>query len=453
MLERYIGENALRFHMPGHKGLLELSDSQYDVTEVPGTDSLFDPQEGILEACREAAKCWNAASSFLLVNGSTAGIQAMVLWAKAQSRGLLLPRDSHISAMHACAIADLQPMWLEPDWNAEEQLFEWRNEKLKQYATIGKSAFFITYPDYYGRCIDLSALKQHFLPHDCALLADSAHGAHFAFSKKLPPDAGLCAELWVTGAHKTLPAPTQTAYLHVNDRTQSPDVARFLRGVTTTSPSYLLMTGLDNGRAYMQANAGRLEELIGNCADLAERLNAIAGLRCWMDSDMTAMGYGFHDPTRLVVDVRGLGLSGWEAGARLRAYGLQAELCDGCRVVLIATVMDGRERLDGVFHAFLRLASERKNPAAPIRLKRLPAHGTAVMSLRQAWLSDAEEVDFSQSEGRIAAEPFGAYPPGIPLCMPGEAIGRDAIEAIAEIQALGGQAFGIRSGKISLVKD
>jgi arginine/lysine/ornithine decarboxylase len=452
MVEHYARQDVLRFHMPGHKGLLAMPDVTLDVTEVPGTDSLFNPEDGILMAENQAAQCWQAARSFLLVNGSTAGIQAMILWAGTQGRTLLLPRDCHISAVYACAAAGIQPLWIEPYWNPREQITQFFDDP-ELLLPEGNAAIFHTYPDYYGRCINLGTIKEKLNGRGTALLIDSAHGAHFAFSDRLPRDAGVFADMWVAGAHKTLPAPTQTAFLHVKDDATAAEAARLLRGVTTTSPSYLLMAGLDNSRVFMQRNRNMLDELVDNCLELANRLNGIDGLHCWSERDVVAMGYGQYDPTRLVVDVRGLGMTGWEAGARLRELGVQAEMCDICRVVLIASVMDNQERLLGLYNAFVQLAALKKKTTINHQLQSLPLRGDTVMTIRQAWLSKTMMVELRQSTGRIAAEPFGAYPPGIPLCMPGETITKDVIEVAQEARALGGGFFGVREGKVMIAAD
>lgn len=451
MLERTVTGNALRFHMPGHKGLVHFPDAQYDLTELPGTDTLFEPADGILLAQGSAAKCWNAEHSFLLVNGSTAGIQAMMLWAAMQGRTPLLPRDSHISALYACAAADIEPLWLEPVWNTHEQLPQWNPDGLDALKPGSKTAIFITYPDYYGRCIGLDGICRQTAGHDSVLFVDSAHGAHFVFSDKLPPDAGLFADAWVSGAHKTLPAPTQTAFLHVKHGADAPAFGRLLRGITTTSPSWLLLAGLDNSRVMMQQASGKLDELIDNCLELAIKLNNLAGLRCWGTADARSMGYAAHDPTRLVVDVRRLGISGWEAGTLLRKLGVQAEMCDIYRVVLIATIMDNKERLDMLYQAFEKLTAYRKPVAFCSGMEAPPKSGKARLTLRQAWLSQAVEIPLTRSAGRIAAEPFGAYPPGIPLAMPGEEITKDVIDCVQESKALGGSFFGIRDGKVFVV--
>ena len=49
-LNEYIGKDFSRFHMPGHKGAENFPEYyKFDVTEVEGTDSLFEASEAIFE--------------------------------------------------------------------------------------------------------------------------------------------------------------------------------------------------------------------------------------------------------------------------------------------------------------------------------------------------------------------------------------------------------------------
>ena len=40
-VRRYAGSEALRLHMPGHKGAPLLGPEPYDLTEIDGADSLY----------------------------------------------------------------------------------------------------------------------------------------------------------------------------------------------------------------------------------------------------------------------------------------------------------------------------------------------------------------------------------------------------------------------------
>lgn len=458
MLRRVADANALRMHMPGHKGLLELPGADHDVTEVPGTDTLFDPSEGLLEAQQLAAARWGAAASRLLVNGSTAGIQAMVLWAAAGKRRLYVPRNCHVSVPFACAIAGVQPVWLPCGWDAERQVSLWNDapgirEALPAGNPAQPSALLATSPDYFGRCLDFVTLRAA-LPADMALLVDAAHGSHLAYSPRLPRDCGAWADLWVCGAHKTLPAPTQTAFLHIKHEVDVALTTRLLQGVSTTSPSYLLMEGLDNARAYMDQAGGALEDLIDRCLELRVRINRLDGLRAWDGEDAKATGYAAQDPTRLVVDVAGLGLTGWQAAAELTRQDVVVEMADQRRIVCILTVMDDAPRTEALFAALRELCNHKDGRKRKHEQpKAAPPAGEAVRTLREAWLAQSDEVELSQAIGRIAVEPFGAYPPGQALAMPGEVITAAAVETAQRALEMGGSVFGLRRGLLSVVKE
>lgn len=87
-IKDYADSNVLPFHMPGHKrgriykklGLGSLFENilKMDTTEVPGVDNLFCPVGPLLKAQKMAAESFGADHSFFLINGTTAGIYAMI---------------------------------------------------------------------------------------------------------------------------------------------------------------------------------------------------------------------------------------------------------------------------------------------------------------------------------------------------------------------------------------
>ena len=111
-LPRALGEYAeadcARFHMPGHKGrgmglLLPEAAARRDVTELSMTDNLHAPEGCIAQTQRAAARAYGARASFLLVNGSTAALQGMLLSLEPDDR-LLLFRDCHRAALAAAGV-------------------------------------------------------------------------------------------------------------------------------------------------------------------------------------------------------------------------------------------------------------------------------------------------------------------------------------------------------------
>lgn len=430
MLEAYRGAGTLRMHMPGHKGL-DLPEGMipgyaaYDVTEIPGWDGVADPREALSLSQAWAARMLGAEHAFYLTAGSTQGIFAM-LQAVAGER-ILVPRNCHVSVLHGMLLAGVEPIWLPLEMD-EEGLA--RRLEANWTADGGKAAaLWVTYPDYYGRCCDLQALCRWAHERDLAVFVDAAHGAHLSFSPLLPRDPGACgADAWVISTHKTLPAYTQTAILLARGA-WAERVQEGLTLVSSTSPGYPLYASIEEALGYMaQQDFSPLYEA---CWRFRNRIAGAAGLRCLEN----------EDPTRLVVDVAGRGLTGWEAERLLRAKNVQAEMGDDRRIVFIATAMDTPAALERAATALLELPrGEHSVFAVPPPLPRSGSIPLAKAMRRGCW------VKLVEAAGCITAAPFGAYPPGIPLCMPGERIEPELLTWFDACLAAGGTAFGLRNG-------
>lgn len=102
-------EDAASFHFPGHnRGQAALSSLTqligerpflHDLPELPELDNLFAPEGPILEAQKEAAELFGASETWFLVGGSTCGVQAAIMATCLPGGTLILPRNSHISAV------------------------------------------------------------------------------------------------------------------------------------------------------------------------------------------------------------------------------------------------------------------------------------------------------------------------------------------------------------------
>ncbi|MDD4797617.1 MAG: hypothetical protein PHO66_07600 [Eubacteriales bacterium] len=442
MLNAYACRQPVRFHMPGHKGRMPFAGGALDVTELTETDNLALPGGALAVAQQAAASAWHAGLSRLLVNGSTAGIQAMLLWCKAHGLRVVLPRDMHVSAAQACALFDIQPVWVWPGYDDDDML-----ARCPEFTGFGAGdAIFVTYPDYYGRCAHLARIQE--ANPGALLLCDAAHGAHFAFYDGWPPDAGAAgADAWVAGIHKTLPAPTQTALLHVNNTAIMADIDLYLQAITTTSPSFWLLCGADDARVYMQTQADALAAHAQRCMSFVDAC-AQEGWECLGQDWAQAAGFAGKDALRIVIDTGRRGLSGWEAAWLLAEQDIFVEMGDARRLVLVTSPLDTQPDYDRLLAALIRLPVGPPLAAHPVPLVR----PVAQMSLHAALFAHKEWVDLAQAPGRIAARPFGAYPPGLPLCVGGEPICAGAVDTIRRATALGGSVYGLRENQICVVK-
>jgi lysine decarboxylase len=434
MLKAYKDEDTLRLHMPGHKGRLPYAlDAAYDVTEIKGIDDLQAPTQALAWAQEAAAEVNGAGKTMLSTCGSTAAVTAMLL--AVSGRKVIATRDCHRSAISAIALGGIDAVFAAPQADASDI------SKLICEHTDA-AAVYITYPDYYGRCCDIAAIAEAAKEAGMALLVDNAHGAHFPYSSALPVTPSYVhADAWAQSAHKTLPALTQAAYLHIGRSSPLEDrLRRAFWMVHSSSPSYLIMLSLDAAREYMQTEAD-INGWISECKRARERINRLGGYRC-----AEREGAYDYDVTRLNIITEGRGYTGYEADAELRKAGVQAEMADISGVVLITAPGQKLDRLilalDGLKQ---RLPVTNTDTSMPL----LPP---AALSVRQAMMSDCESVDTRLCSGRICAEATGAYPPGIAAVVPGEIITDEIIEYFNNIKDAGAAMFGERNGRLSVLR-
>ena len=106
----------------------------------------------------------------------------------------------------------------------------------------------VTSPTYEGMIEPLDEIVALAHARGIPVIVDAAHGAHLGFDPyfpKSPLESG--ADLVIMSLHKTLPALTQTAVLHVNENSlvsEREQIETYLDGFETRSPSYVLMASI-----------------------------------------------------------------------------------------------------------------------------------------------------------------------------------------------------------------
>ena len=431
-------------HMPGHKGRGPFGPEDLwalDTTELPVTDDLYHPGEAIGRAQRLYARAAGAAETVFLTDGSTAGIHVMLGLRTRPGDEVLLPRASHLSAVSACVLLGLRPVWLPSRRRADGSAYVAEADVLSGIAAHpGARALLLTRPDYYGRCLPLSRVAEARRARGIFLAVDEAHGAHFPWLGEGWSAAGL-ADAWVQSVHKTLPGLTGSAVLHLRHPDDRPRALRLLRRVQTSSPSFLLLRSIDDARALMEAEGRqRLAWLTDGADELRARLPGwgLAEGRAGWDADGSRL-----DPTRLVIAAP----SGGALAAALAEQGCDVEMWDEGRVVIILSAMDTPATLSALSDALAAAAhalaegagADPGRASSADRLVEETEAGTlcpgsaaprAVMELREAALAPWEPVELAAAVGRVAAEAAGVYPPGIPLIVPGEAITAEIAAAL-----------------------
>lgn len=445
-IKEYINEGVIPFHVPGHKqgrALKELKEYMgervlaMDLTCLPGLDNICNPRHVILEAEALAAAAYGAEHAFFLVNGTTFGIQAMILAVCRPGDEIIIPRNAHRSAVGGLILSGARPVYIEPEINHDYGISMGVSPEAVERALMehpGARAVFIISPNYYGTVPPLKAIVDVARKFDVPVLVDEAHGAHLNFHPHLPlssMEAG--ADLAAVSTHKLGGSLTQSSLLLAQgDKVNPRHLKAALNLSQTTSPSYILLASLDVARKQM-ALQGR--ELLDTTLEISRwirrELSQIEGLSL-MGQEVTAyLGCIALDVTKITVNVQGLGFSGYEMETILRQqYGIQVELSDLYNILLLVSIGDDWLMAGRLVAALRDIAGLRPLKNVVRFCPPLPAIPQMAVLPREAFYGQARSLELEYAEGEISAESITAYPPGIPLICPGEVITREIIDYI-----------------------
>ena len=420
-LEEYIDAGWSRLHMPGHKGApIEPFGTlaAYDLTEVEGTDSLFEDDGPLKELEEIFTQLYGTRSSVISAGGSTLCIQAMLRLVAREGGKVIAGRNIHAAAVNAMALLGLEPAWVYPRRDAEDRLIG-RIAPADVAAALQREedvcAVYITSPDYFGVMSDIEGIAEVAHAHGVPLLVDNAHGAHLRFLQgedgcSLHP-MQLGADLCCDSLHKTLPALTGAALLHCNREEYVPQLKGAMTVFGSTSPNYLIMLSIDSTAAF----------LLKDGPDQLRRT-----VRKWGELRRLAREQGYSipehcDPMRLTLPLAGSGYTAEEFKALLHERRIMEEYCSDSGCVLLFSPFNREEDFARVRQFLLDCPVRQKGSFTPFPI--VPSQ--RVMGLRQALLAPKESVDIDKAEGRISAQVKITCPPGIPLVMPGERLHKE----------------------------
>ncbi len=452
-LVRYGPLAKASLHVPGHK-MGRWVDSEWrnrigvkalgmDLTEAPGLDDLHSPLGVIAEAQELAAHAFGADKSLFLVGGSTSGLHALILAAASDGQKVLVPRHSHRSVVGALILSGASPQWVRPRFH--EYLDLVIDVDHASFAEgLGKVDLVISlYPTYHGFTGSLQMQVQMAHRADIPVIVDEAHGSHFAFHPGLPCTAlELGADAVVQSLHKTGGSLTQSSICHLSrsGRISGNRVRDMLRLVQTTSPSYLLMASLDVARRELAINGAEAwQRTIALRETTINRISTIRGLKV----------EPVEDPSKLLIDVRGRRLTGFQVAEHLWSQGVAVEASGLTYVLAVVSPGDSESSMDYLIRA-LRTLPEGDYPVQTALQE--PPWPETVVSPRDAYLSQKESVWLTRAVGRIVAEMVAPYPPGIPVVVPGERLNSDVIDYLQHAISEGYRLQGPADATLSMIQ-
>ncbi len=451
----------LPMHMPGHKRNTVLADylkalrADLDITEIDGFDDLHAPEGVLLDGMRRAARLWGADECRFLVNGTTCGLLAAVYSLAADGGRAIVARNCHKSVYHALELTGVEPVFIMPDVDAETGVCgRISPEDVRRALEEAPDARFVlvTSPTYEGVISDVSAICRAAHERNVPVIVDEAHGAHLGISDAFPVDAmRMGADISVKSVHKTLPSLTQTAILLArHGRVDMAVLDHALDIFETSSPSYLLMASIDG------------------CVSLMERRGAeiLSGWRQALDEFYEGAAVLSHlrirrqdEPSKLVIDTTQAGITGFELACRLRKENVELEMASLRYAIAMTGAGDTRETLRKFLNALKTVDRSLSMPSAPfaqpsplapsansasfVLLPVLP-RPVRVLPPKIALRAPSENVSAREAVGRVSACYAWAYPPGIPMLVPGERVPEGFAEVWAEWEKSGAKLMTTR---------
>ena len=459
-VSKYIKRKMIPFHMPGHsqgkgapkilKRLFGDKFFDFDLTEVSGLDYLHYAQGVIRESEELASKLYGTKATIFLVNGTTAGVHAMILDSVKENEKIIIGRNSHRSVIGGILLAKAKPIFVQPEFNDEfgiiTNLTPESIEKVIKKNPDAK-AILITTPNYYGlqgRVKDMVDVSHQY---GLKVLIDEAHGAHFPFNDKFPKSAiYLGADLVTQSAHKTLPTLTQTSFLHVvSDENNVDRIEQILSIIESSSPSYIFMTALDVARREMALHGREMWDKAIEVAEYArEKIKKLDGFKVITEDIINGNDIYAFDPIKLTINVEELGYSGFEFERYLNKNGIEIELADLKNVLLFITIGTSKSDVDKLISVLKKVPPKNKRM---IKMPEFPEAAPFAMLPFEAFQQEFEVVPLKESKGRVSWGIVAPYPPGVPVLVPGMVINSNCIEFINEVFERGGLVQGsIRHG-------
>ena len=410
-IDGYIAQTPARFHMPGHKGRF-LPECAYDITEFDGAGDLY-AAEGIVAESEAVASSLFGCPTYYSTEGSSLAIRAMLALAARQgNKTVLAARNAHRAFLSSAILLGLDVQWLCPAKTASYLSCPLTAAQLAAALDARETppaAVYLTSPDYLGHTLDVSTIAAVCREKAVPLLVDNAHGAYLKFLTPSVHPIDLGADMCCDSAHKTLPALTGGAYLHLSPAAEE----RFGGAVKdtmalfgTASPSYLILRSLDLVNRYLEDYPARLAAFLPKVDALKQQLTAAGFTLCG------------DEPLKLTVDAKAYGYTGAAIARRLYDANVIPEFYDPDFVTCMLTPENTDGELRRLEETLIYIEKKAPLPSfSPVF--RLPERA---MTPREAYFAPRETAPVSECVGRVCAAAAVSCPPAVPVVVSGEII-------------------------------
>jgi len=447
-IKKYHDSAITPFTTPGHKcgaGVFKqdqeaVASGAYfnDISMQNGLDDRRETKGVQEEAEALAADAVGSEKTLFSTHGSSLSGHVAILSVADAGEKVLVARNTHKSLIGAIVMADVIPVFLHPEFDAEQDVEHGITpehlEKMLNDNPDAKGVFIVS-PTYYGFVSDVKSLAKICHKRNIPLIIDEAWGSHFPFHSELPESAMSCgADVSFGSVHKTMNGLGQSSIINIQGNLIDKDRFQLCFDLfESTSPSAVMLASIDAARRQMVLKG---QELWSKALELSrkarEALSQLEGLYVFGKEMLKKPGCFDMDEIKLVIDVKGLGMSGFHAADWIfERFKITFELITHRHLMALISVADTDDTIDYLIEAVTALHSwamkETPNTFAP-----MPEHdnlGThQVMAPTKAFFSSTKKVAIEKAVGEVIAETVSPYPPGIPRLVPGELITQPIVD-------------------------
>jgi arginine/lysine/ornithine decarboxylase len=244
-----------------------------------------------------------------------------------------------------------------------------------------------------------------------------------------------------------LPAMTMAAVLHVNGNFVSKSaIARHLKMLQTSSPSYPILASIDLARKFAATEAK------STITESLQRIRSFLRENHLVESD-DPFKWVWHDHTGTY--------SGYDLYQHLESQGIYAEMADIHHVVLFFSLHTTQTDLAQLQKAIDALKIPKRasiDRGVSISNDALTGNGSlrnesfkTVAFTRDMFHHPIESRFIEDAIGKRCAESVIPYPPGVALLFPGETITKDHCDAIRNLRACHAHVQGIEDSTLQKI--
>ncbi|MBE7705837.1 MAG: aminotransferase class V-fold PLP-dependent enzyme [Cyanobacteria bacterium SIG30] len=394
---------------------------EHDFSEIEGFDNLQNPTGAIMLAQERLSSIYGTKKTFMLTNGSTSGILAIIKAILKPNDKVLIARNCHKSVFSAITLTNAKIDWIIPNINEEWGIYTEidpknleNNLKLDTYKAV-----ILTSPTYEGVNSNIEEIAKICHQYGVYLMVDEAHGALYNFSDLLPKTAiEQGADFSVNSLHKNAGAPNSCALLHVskNCNFDEDKIQDSLNLFATTSPSYPMLASIEACVDFLNKNGKeKIKKLIINIENF--------------EKSVSQKGYEFlnADKTKILLKKNNCDMLVLSQ-ILFEGFNIEDEMASNKALLFLTGIGTTNSKLNKLKDAlnFIKIPQNVniKNDFQPFPFIKIQPY--------DAFNMDYVEIDSKEALLKVSAQMITKTPPCCAILYPGEVIQEWHLDKIGE---------------------